>query len=191
NFSARPGREPLALETRHRHALDELRDEPSATYSTYDGAKTVGERQVSEAAGHLRQREVGERHAGWHAVEHELLTWLIGYTTRKVLEQTRSLHRELDAVSEAVDDVPVANWEPQWLEDRRVLREGWEGLRQDRASLAAELLDAASQVEAMMLPRCETETYFAKYAPDELGLLNAVFGYAASLSRAEVPHVPR
>ncbi|KAG7381596.1 Leucine-rich repeat serine/threonine-protein kinase 2 [Phytophthora pseudosyringae] len=119
----------------------------------------------------------------------KLVTRLV--CTRKVLEQTRSLHRELDAVSEAVDDVPVANWEPQWLEDRRVLREGWEGLRQDRASLAAELLDAASQVEAMVLLRCETETYFAKYAPDELELLNAVFGYAASLSRAEVPHVPR
>jgi serine/threonine protein kinase len=42
-----------------------------------------------------------------------------------------------------------------------------------------------------VLLKCEKETYFAKYAPDELELLNAVFGYAASLSHAEVPHVPR
>ncbi|GMF34286.1 unnamed protein product [Phytophthora lilii] len=43
----------------------------------------------------------------------------------------------------------------------------------------------------MVLLKCEKETYFAKYSPDELELLNAVFGYAASLSHAEVPHVPR
>ncbi|RLN62586.1 hypothetical protein BBP00_00004675 [Phytophthora kernoviae] len=43
----------------------------------------------------------------------------------------------------------------------------------------------------MVLLKCEKETYFQKYSADELELLNAVFGYAASLSRAEVPHVPQ
>ncbi|KAK1933543.1 Serine/threonine-protein kinase HT1 [Phytophthora citrophthora] len=124
----------------------------------------------------------------------KLITRLV--CSRKILERTSSLHRELDAILDALREVcgavlPVENWEIQWLQDRRILRDGWENLRQNRTRLAAELLDTASQVEAMVLLKCEKETYFAKYAPDELELLNAVFGYAASLSQAEVPHVPR
>ncbi|KAG6612292.1 TKL protein kinase [Phytophthora cinnamomi] len=118
----------------------------------------------------------------------KLVTRLV--CSRKVLEQTSSLHRELDAVWAALE-LPADDWEAQWLHDRSVLRQGWEALRQDRTRLAAELLDTASQVEAMVLLKCEKETYFAKYSAHELELLNAVFGYAASLSRAEVPHVPR
>ncbi|POM79470.1 Serine/threonine protein kinase, partial [Phytophthora palmivora] len=124
----------------------------------------------------------------------KLITRLV--CSRKILEQTSSLHRELDVVSDAIreagrTDLPIEDWEIQWLQDRRILREGWETLRQNRTRLTAELLDTASQVEAMVLLKCEKETYFAKYAPDELELLNAVFGYAASLSHAEVPHVPQ
>ncbi|KAL4174632.1 hypothetical protein KRP22_006568 [Phytophthora ramorum] len=124
----------------------------------------------------------------------KLVTRLV--CSRKILEQTRSLHRELDVVADALRgvcdlDLSAGDWESQWEHDRRVLRQGWGSLREDRTRLTAELLDTASQVEAMVLLKCEKETYFAKYAPDDLELLNAVFGYAASLSHAEVPHVPR
>ncbi|RLN97574.1 hypothetical protein BBJ28_00019752 [Nothophytophthora sp. Chile5] len=121
-----------------------------------------------------------------------LITRLV--CSRKIVEQTRSVHCELDAVAERLQGVcsadPTEDWEPQWREDRRLLRLGWQGLRQDRSLLAAELLDTSSQIEAMVLLRCEKESYFSKYSTDELELLNVVFGYVANLSHAEVPHVP-